>query len=180
MRWERTLTTMAAILSLSVVPPIGAVVIAVGGMAKLRGMEDEGFPKMVMIPNLRTTVSLKSVPLYVLIHVPKALLEEGGDVVGHTLELLVAFRLGGLEPARNMSPHEGHGDGVGTGAMAAGRARLGLEGNGRQDGTWGEDEGAGRAATLVPRLGHGGEHTVCGGRDGGGGRWALTERRNCR
>lgn len=107
---------------------------------------------MVLIPNLRTGVVIS---LEVCITLTQALFKECGDVVGDALELLVALCLGGLEPASYMASDERHGYGVGTGPMAAGRAGLGLEGDGRQHGAWGEDEGTWGPSAVVARLGHG-------------------------
>ena len=148
----RTLTAMAPVFRLCFVPAIGAVVVVMQRRPKLRGMENEGFSKMVLIPNLRASVVIS---LNVCITLAEALFKEGGDVVGDALELLVALCLGGLEPPGYMASHERHGYGVGTGPMAAGRAGLSLERDWGEHGAWREDEGTWGPSAMVTRLGHG-------------------------
>lgn len=129
----RTLSAVTPVVRLPIVATIGAVLIVVRSSPKLRGMKDERFPKMVLIPNLGPSVSLLTVPLNILVSVAQPLLEETGDVVGYTLKLLVALGLGSLEPPRYMASDKRHRNCVRARAMPARGAGLGLKRNGRQD-----------------------------------------------
>ena len=80
----------------------------------------------------------------------ESVLKESCDVVGDTLEFLVAFCLGCFESPRHMSPDKRHRHGVRSRAMMSAAAAIVLE-RGRYWGYgsfWGEYEWAGRLAAL--------------------------------
>ena len=68
------------------------------------------------------------------------LLEEGGDVVGDAVELLVAVCLCGLETTGDMAANEGHGHGVRWVGHGDSQGLLGLERARGEDGIGREDE----------------------------------------
>lgn len=95
----------------------------------------------------------------VLVNVAEPLLEEGGDVVDHSPELLVTVGLGGLEATSDVSADKGHGHGVLAGEVGGGRVDIG-----------GEDEGA--WCLAAGDVGHVGERE---GRDQRGEKRRATE-----
>jgi hypothetical protein len=82
---------------------------------------------MIRISKLGVTITLTlSLPLAVLpiglafvVTIPKPLFKKSGYIISHPLQLLVAFRFGGLETTSYVASDERHGYGVGTRPMTA-------------------------------------------------------------
>ena len=80
-------------------------------------MVEEGIVEKVVVAVLGVAVGI-TITVRVAIHVAvqvsvtEPLLEEGGDVVDYSTELLVAVGLGRPETTGDMSADKGHGDGV--------------------------------------------------------------------
>ena len=80
-------------------------------------MVEEGIVEKVVVAVLGVAVGV-TITVRVAIHVAvqvsvtEPLLEEGGDVVDYSTELLVAVGLGRPETTGDMSADKGHGDGV--------------------------------------------------------------------
>jgi hypothetical protein len=61
---------------------------------------------------LALSFAIPEFPIHLELVITKTFLEEGGDVVGDPLELLVAFSLCSLETACDMATDKGHGNGI--------------------------------------------------------------------
>lgn len=110
--WRRTLTTMTA-LWFGLVATVGIIVCLRGGT----GLEEEGVMEKLVVAVLRVTVGVTitagiAIHVAVLVTLMEPLLEESGDIVDYSTELLVTVCLGCPETTSDMSADKGHGDGV--------------------------------------------------------------------
>ena len=143
------------------------LVSSVGDLVKLQSrsqlcrLQDEGFAEGVdTLARVAITIAftlllaLFALKLLLVLIVSETLLEEGGDGVCDTLELLVALCLCGLETTCNMPPNEGHRYGVGAGPMVGYAACAGLVLDGIEDSLGGEHERTWRLTSRQARVGH--------------------------
>ena len=157
---RRTLSTVPMPLQLGIVTAIRAHVVELECRTQLLRLKDEGLAERLRIARLRLTIALAltvelALTLLLLLALPEPFLEEGGYGVGDPLELLVALGLCDFEATCDMSPDEGHGDGVGTGCIGVDCttcACLGLDGV--EDGFGGEYEGTWWLSSRQARFGH--------------------------
>jgi hypothetical protein len=112
--WIGTLTAVASVLDLCLIPTVRARLIDLQSRAQIRRMEDEGVTEVVKIYPLRIPVPL-TVPLSVtklslrlIIAISKPLLEECSNIIGDSLQFLVALCLCSLEATGYMTPDKRH------------------------------------------------------------------------
>lgn len=109
--WRRTLTTMTAVL-LDLVATVGIIICLRGGT----GLVEEGVvKKVVAVEGVAVGITITTgvaIHVAVLVSVTKPLLEEGGNIVDYSTELLVTVSLGSPETTGDMSADKGHGHGV--------------------------------------------------------------------
>jgi hypothetical protein len=106
----RTVTTMMTVFDFGLVTTIRVVPIGLGRHKIRLGVEVANVHKSLMVIFSVSVPAAATVPEFSVdvICLPELLLEESGDVVRNTLEFLIAFSLGSLEPTSYMAPDEWH------------------------------------------------------------------------
>lgn len=141
---------MSMVFGLNIVATVRAIFIVLLDRSKLVGLLiHKSIAEGLDVAVLSVIVPFAAVALGLVVTFAQSLLEEDSDVVGDPLQFLITLCLCGLETAGDVASDEGHGDCVGSGTVSYARhTLLCLHGDRGEDGIRGEDERAGRLASL--------------------------------